>query len=169
MVSVAFLWWVITGMCLQQCSVTTLCHKIWITNHKVQFIALRLILLPFLDKCSNFPSRGQCSCRLCINSSSLPLFHELRTHSLIFQSIKILPDFFFFWDQVICSPGWPWISYGAEDDFELLILLSLPFGCWDYGWKWDNSSTFGAGDWTQAFMHARNTYPGELQSQLLTF
>lgn len=37
------------------------------------------------------------------------------------------PVIFHLWDRVSFSPGWPGTHYVAQGDFELLILLRLPF------------------------------------------
>lgn len=39
-------------------------------------------------------------------------------------------------NRVLCSPGWPWIHYVAEDDLEFWIPLLLHLEWWNY--VWDN-------------------------------
>lgn len=54
---------------------------------------------------------------------------------------------FWFWDKISCNWDWPWTHSVVEDDFELLICLSLlpsrlllpthPAEPWDFIWRQD--------------------------------
>lgn len=49
-------------------------------------------------------------------------------------------------ERVSCNPDWPQTHHVAEDNLELLVLLPLPPGCWNYRQETAMPSLHGAKD-----------------------
>lgn len=61
-----------------------------------------------------------------------PLFPS-HDHSIILYVYILLFKYtwlLFFWDRVLCRPGWPWSVYVVENQLKLMIPLPRSSKCW---------------------------------------